>query len=71
MIVSANASDVEVDIVPKFHMTRGLGFPLNPDDNYLMYLHCLAAAEYMKTYGQAPAQPMIDLSHYVTSKTKG
>ncbi len=53
MIASIAASGYKTDIVPKFHMTRGLGFPFTPEDNYRMHLVCRAAERFMQTYGQA------------------
>lgn len=47
-----------------------LGFHFTDDEKRLMQLHCRAAAVYMKTYGQAPALPQIDLSHYINSKSE-
>lgn len=64
MIVTKKAADNKIEVVPKFHMTPGLGFPFTPEDNYRMYLHCRAAVKFMETYGKGCESYEIDLSHY-------
>ncbi len=45
-----------------------LGFHFTEEDNLRIRINCRAAVRFMKTYGLAPAPPMIDLSHYINSK---
>ena len=53
---------------PSPYRCPDLGFHFTDDENRLMRLHCRAAAQFMKTYGQEPAQSQIDLSYYENSK---
>lgn len=72
MIVAKHQEHDKVPIIPDFARLSAVGGKVyNPEENYAIYRACIGAAKYMETYGQAPAQPQIDLSHYITSKTKG
>ncbi len=64
MIVLPTAPARKLRVVPDFPVTRGIGFRFTPEENLRMHLHCYAAARFMASFGNAPAQPEIDLSHY-------
>lgn len=68
MIVSKNLEKEKLPIVPDFKRLSKIGGGYYTDyENKRIYNACVESAKFMEAYGQAPAQPQIDLSHYENS----
>ena len=44
--------NIVIDLTPSEPHKYRLGFPITPEDEERMFLHCISAARFMQKYGQ-------------------